>query len=147
MNIADRIVPGLWQGSAPLVGTRLPFDLVVLCAMEYQLRLIPRPFGSRALVLRVPMDDSDPVRAEDKANARQAAQALASWHARGARVLVTCAQGRNRSGAVVALTLVSLGVSPERAVQLVKRGRGPTALTNPAFVDLVLRGRTDSWAA
>jgi len=52
----------------------------------------------------------------------------------GRRVLVRCSGGLNRSGLVVASTLVRLGHPPEEAIDLVRRARGPWALTNPAFV-------------
>ena len=52
----------------------------------------------------------------------------------GRRVLVRCSGGLNRSGLVVAATLVRLGHGPDEAIGLVRRARGPWALTNPAFV-------------
>jgi hypothetical protein len=52
----------------------------------------------------------------------------------GRRVLVRCSGGLNRSGLVVAGTLVRLGHGPDEAIALVRRARGPWALTNPAFV-------------
>lgn len=61
---------------------------------------------------------------------RVAAEAVAA----GRRVLVRCSGGLNRSGLVVASTLVRLGHEPDAAIALVRRARGPWALTNPAFV-------------
>jgi len=52
----------------------------------------------------------------------------------GRRVLVRCSGGLNRSGLVVASTLVRLGYAPDDAITLVRGARGPWALTNPAFV-------------
>ena len=52
----------------------------------------------------------------------------------GRRVLVRCSGGLNRSGLVVASTLVRLGHTPDEAIGLVRGARGPWALTNPAFV-------------
>jgi hypothetical protein len=52
----------------------------------------------------------------------------------GRRVLVRCSGGLNRSGLVVAATLVRLGHAPDEAIGLVRSARGPWALTNPAFV-------------
>lgn len=60
----------------------------------------------------------------------------------GRRVLVRCSGGLNRSGLVVASTLVRLGHAPEEAIDLVRRARGPWALTNAAFV-AHLRARAD----
>jgi len=50
------------------------------------------------------------------------------------RVLVRCSGGLNRSGLVVASALVRLGHPPDEAIALVRRARGPWALTNPGFV-------------
>ncbi|MBJ7357852.1 dual specificity protein phosphatase [Nocardioides sp.] len=52
----------------------------------------------------------------------------------GRRVLVRCSGGLNRSGLVVAASLVRLGHAPDDAIALVRRARGPWALTNPGFV-------------
>lgn len=52
----------------------------------------------------------------------------------GRRVLVRCSGGLNRSGLVVASTLVALGHDVPTALELVRRARGPWALTNPMFV-------------
>jgi len=52
----------------------------------------------------------------------------------GRRVLVRCSGGLNRSGLVVASALVRLGHAPDDAIALVRRARGPWALTNPGFV-------------
>lgn len=61
----------------------------------------------------------------------------------GRRVLVRCSGGLNRSGLLVAATLVRLGYAPDEAIGLVRGARGPWALTNPAFVTHVraLAGR------
>ncbi len=58
------------------------------------------------------------------------AQALGA----GRKVLVRCSGGLNRSGLVVASTLVRLGHEPDEAIALVRRARSAWALTNPAFV-------------
>jgi protein-tyrosine phosphatase len=58
----------------------------------------------------------------------------------GRRVLVRCSGGLNRSGLVVAATLVRLGHAPDDAIVLVRRARGPWALTNPAFVSFLRAG-------
>jgi len=55
----------------------------------------------------------------------------------GFRILVTCAQGRNRSGLVVALALLELGASPKDAIGAVRQARGPHALSNAWFVKLI----------
>jgi protein-tyrosine phosphatase len=137
----SRVAPALWQGSAPRCGLDVPFDLVVLCAEEYQAEDVARPFGARARVMRVPLDDShepSDVSPERVWLAFAAARAVAQCYRRGgSRILVTCMQGRNRSGLVVALTLVELGFQAKDAVAAVRQARGPRALSNPWFVKLL----------
>ncbi len=53
------------------------------------------------------------------------------------RVLVTCMQGRNRSGLVSALMLIRLGATADAAIRSIRRAR-VNALTNEQFV-LLLR--------
>jgi hypothetical protein len=66
---------------------------------------------------------------------------LADWaHERwssGRRVLIRCAGGMNRSGLLVALTLVRAGYSPSKAIELIRERRHPWALNNHSFVGLV----------
>ncbi|KKL93246.1 hypothetical protein LCGC14_1876630 [marine sediment metagenome] len=118
----------LAQGSRPPVGVRLPFDVIVLSAREYQ------PAMPGYEVMHVPIDDANPSHA-DRTRIRSAAQAVA-WHVRaGRRVLVTCHQGRNRSGVIAGLALVELGMPRNQAVRLIRTLRN--GLTNSHFYAMV----------
>lgn len=124
----------LYQGHAPPTGDavwRAGFDVLALCAEEYQPSDFP---GVR--VLHVPLDDACPTPREWLI-ANGAAQETALMLRGGRRVLVTCWQGRNRSGLVVALALRRLGLTGEQAVARVKERR-VGALTNPCFVGRLL---------
>lgn len=55
-------------------------------------------------------------------------------------VLVTCAQGRNRSGVVVAEVLIQEGAEVEYVIKTM-RERRKDALTNTAFVEWLRRKR------
>ena len=68
------------------------------------------------------------------ARVAELAEVVAEASAGGRRVLVRCSGGLNRSGLVVASALVRMGHPPQEAIDLVRRARGPWALTNPAFV-------------
>jgi protein-tyrosine phosphatase len=61
----------------------------------------------------------------------------------GGTVIVTCAAGLNRSGLVMGLTLLELGVDPSTAIDVIRRAR-PGALCNPHFAQFILnmRGRS-----
>lgn len=126
----DQIITRLWQGSDPPKGSELAargVDILVLCALELQ---HDPSFFPEVRVLRAPMDDTPIVPIEI---ATRTAQQIASLHAGGARILVCCAQGRNRSGLVSALTLWYLtGKSGRRCAEHVVSHR-ENALTNRAF--------------
>jgi protein-tyrosine phosphatase len=125
----------LAQGSAPPVGARLPFDVVVLAAAEYQ------PALPGYEVLRVPLEDRFPPKPPPDTDTRNSVHETACRIARrvrsGRRVLVTCHQGRNRSGLLAGLALVELGVPGLRAATLIRLLRN--GLTNPYFLRMVVR--------
>jgi hypothetical protein len=55
-------------------------------------------------------------------------------------VLVRCRSGYNRSGLVVAQTLLRWGMTPSAAIHLIHVRRSPWALNNPVFVDYLTTG-------
>jgi len=56
----------------------------------------------------------------------------------GKKVVVNCMSGLNRSGLLVGRALIALGHSPQEAVGLVRRARGPHALSNRQFTRFLL---------
>jgi protein-tyrosine phosphatase len=127
------LMPGglLAQGSAPPPGVRVPFDVIVLAAMEYQHVELPG-----YTIILAPLDDSGPPpSAADRAIIHKTAKEIAAHVRAGRRVLVTCWQGRNRSGVLSGLALVELGLPRERAVGRIRRYRN--GLTNPYFRAMV----------
>ena len=129
---ANRVAPKLWIGSFPPPGNILcksGVDTLVLCAMELQPDSSAYP-GIR--VIHAPLDD---FRMDDRTNriANNVAKQVAHEVLNRRRVLVTCAQGRNRSGLVVALALRNLtGASGRRCREAVQMAR-ENALTNSSF--------------
>jgi len=133
----SRVASKLYIGSAPPVGPELSqagFDTVLLCAKEYQPRSRDLP---QVLVVHCGIDDSlHPTMAEVD-TALEASRIAADRVMRGDRVLISCWLGKNRSGLVMALTLVRVyGLSGREAIEAVRAAR-PGALFNPAFVALV----------
>ncbi len=132
--------PGtLAQGDAEsAVRESSTFDLVVLCAEEFQ--PVDHAFRAGLRVLRLPFDDTlKPLTRRELQPLIGAASSLADEIRRGRRVLVTCMAGRNRSGLVSALTLCRLyGMTGSAAVTRVKQCR-PNALTNRVFAETVVR--------
>lgn len=137
---ASRVQGELYQGSLPQQGQhvrRAGFDVLVLCAEEYQPDDYLFP-GVR--VVRLPMADI-PVRLTPREvrTLRMAARDLAYALKRGDRVLVTCAAGLNRSGLVTAATMLEQGsATPAEAIRRIRAARGPLALHNPAFVHAIV---------
>lgn len=117
------------------------FSTVVLCAEEFQpdRRLIVRA-NSPTRVVYAPNDD-DTLTSSQIQIAQKAARRVARTYAGGGSALVTCMQGRNRSGLVTALAICMLyGCSGRRAALVVQqRRRGAPALTNPNFVEYLNR--------
>lgn len=119
------------------------FHLVVFCAKEFG----PPPTlldTSRARrmtrVYHAPIDDA--VLTQDEMFlASRAANLVAATFLKRRRVLVTCMQGRNRSGLVVALALDMLssegGEAALRAVRERRQRAGGPVLVNPTFVKLL----------
>lgn len=132
-----RVAPKLYMGSAPRVGPALAqagFDVVLLCAKEYQPRSRELP---GVLVVHCGIDDSLRPTEADIETAIDASRVAAMAIMEGKRVLISCWMGKNRSGLVTALTLMRLyGLSGPEAVHTVQAAR-PGALFNPAFVSLV----------
>jgi protein-tyrosine phosphatase len=132
---ASLIYLGLYQGGCPAEheGTTNIRDAgmaaLVLMAGEYQ------PDASRfpgVEVLHAPIEDSN-VTPELWEAADRVSDQVVQRLGREVSVLVTCYEGRNRSGLVCALVLHKLGYSVEDSIDRVRRGRGLRALANPYF--------------
>jgi len=134
---ATRLVKGLWIGSKPELGRAVAesgFDLLVLCAEEYQ---PPSWQFPGVKVIHAPFDDNEtgPL-PHEKEIAKKASARVADALRQGSNVLVTCYAGRNRSGLVCGLALASNGLDPVRAIHLIQ-GRRAKSLSNQQFVDLL----------
>lgn len=119
----DRVGPRLYVGAHHIDVSWLDgFDVLVLCAEELQ--DAPEGAAERMKVLRCPLADDRPTRRE-RLRAWGAAQALNQERLRGRRVLVTCAQGVNRSAWVAALALWQQGLPASSAVATIRKRRTP----------------------
>jgi hypothetical protein len=110
------------------------FDVIVLCAEEFQPPKGLIITGDKTQIIYAPNDDAS-LTEEQIIVARAAAENVASAYLKEKRVLVTCMQGRNRSGLVVALAMhLIYGMNGDMAADIVRRKRkGAPALTNPSF--------------
>ena len=121
----------LAQGSAPPSRIVVPFDVIVLAAREYQ----DQPDLSAYFVIRAPLRDGPMPSVEERALIHATARDVANHVLAGKRVLVTCWQGRNRSGVIVGLALVELGLPRDQAITRVRGYRN--GLTNDYFRAMV----------
>ena len=91
------------------------------------------------MIIRAPLDDAIPSKHEIK-TALQAARKIQALRKKGAKVLVTCAQGINRSAFIVALALMMDGASAKQAIKCIRQQRKGTImkpLSNKAFVEVL----------
>lgn len=138
---ATRIAPKLWMGSYPPTGRTLAdagFRVLVLCTLDMEGPHESVDFPG-VILLRCPLDDGYLGEVQRK-QTHAAAALVVRYLKRNMRVLVCCAQGRNRSGLVVSLALHALtGMNGKKAVALVRRLRGVNlpegyeALMNPHY--------------
>lgn len=130
----DHVVENLYMGGGWLpIETMRRFDAICLCADEVA------PSTSDLVgrsVVRCWLRDCKP-KGSELNRARVAADYVARHITAGSRVLVTCLGGLNRSGLVVGLALRELGYDAEEAIRLVRAARGPFALSNKHFVEVI----------
>ncbi|MGW1468157.1 protein-tyrosine phosphatase family protein [Streptomyces sp. NPDC002308] len=96
----------------------------------------PEP-GVDHLITEIP---DDPLTAEQIEAVQRLATTAAHAVRRGRTVLVRCNAGYNRSGLVVAQTLIELGQSAMTAIQLIRERRSPWALNNQMFEKYLTTG-------
>ena len=148
----SQILPRLFQGGTDddeVLGCPVPrshyrrnspFDLIVTLYAD----AMPAPWGVRELRFGFPDSRLD---ASSAAIALQlAATAYADWIA-GARVLVRCQAGVNRSGLVTALILMLAGYEAREAISLIRAQRSPMALCNEDFERWLLEEAAEHIAA
>jgi len=129
------VLPRLAQGSVPMAPLHRDFHAVVLCAEELQdLPALGVDVGD-VEVLKAPLDDAEPTLHEIHVAFDAAREVVRRWRL-GQRILVTCHQGRNRSGLVTALALMMMGATDQQAIEAVRAAR-KNALTNRHFVQVL----------
>jgi len=130
---ASLVAPRLYVGSRPRPGRYRWFNMVVLCAKEYQ----PPSFGFPGMnVIRIPLVDDfvHPLSIVDQALVVSNARTIARYLEGGACVLSTCWQGWNRSALVAAIAMqIAFDMSADNAITQIRETRSPNALGNPRF--------------
>lgn len=137
---ANKIINHLFQGGYPPEGDglkRAGVDVLVLCARELQ----DADRYDDLEVILAPGDDDERLHRFllFLPTWKDAAARVVERVKEGKNVLVTCAQGLNRSGIVVAMAVCELTrMSGQEAVDLVQRRR-EGALFNTTFVDHLVK--------
>ena len=139
--LPQRLAQGGYPGAHP--GLFSAFDVIVYMAEEAQPKIATPP-GKIALYGPIDDDIYRPVPPAIGHELHRLAQECAKHASWGKRVLITCMQGKNRSGLVTGLTLLKLYPSwtPEQAITLIRRNRrfggGDYALSNTMFEQYLL---------
>ncbi len=131
MGDAALIIDDLFQGVTP---EEIDADVVVCLTRRAPAYLPERAELEQFLVVWWPIDDGP---MPDEETVRELATFIAALRHRGKRILVHCMGGNNRSGLVVARTLIELGYPPSEAIETVREAI-PTALSNPHFEEWLL---------
>jgi len=134
---ANQVAPRLYVGSKPAPGRHEGFDTIVLNALEYQppAHLFP---GSE--IIHSPIDDalSRPMTEQEIAAATKTGARVARRLLAGRCVLSTCQMGLNRSSLVAAIAMHdAYGMGVDEIISRIRRARGPWALSNPNFEQLL----------
>lgn len=125
----------LYVGSKPPPDRELAFDVVVLCAEEYQ----PTRMTFRGELVHCPIPDDVLDKAQIRLTLDTAAKVVAAIASKQ-RVLVTCRAGLNRSALVAAMALAKLTrmTAPEIMIHL-RAKRDPDCMFNPHFQSYLRR--------
>lgn len=136
-------MPGLWMGGHEYAGdTGQPEFAVVRDEFDVVLTLLRLPGhgpdeGVEHHVWPIP---DGPLDGTQLAGVIRLAQTADEALERNRRVLVRCYHGYNRSGLVVAHSLIRAGRSAEEAIRLIRARRSPWALHNELFVEYLRAG-------
>lgn len=131
----DGPLRSLWVGGKPPCDRDMPgFDMVVLCAREYQPEMT---FKGR--VIRCPIPDG-PLSGLELRYAFASSKVIAKALAARQRILVTCAAGINRSVLVACLALARVTrLGADDLIRIMRVRRHPKALYNTHFQDILRR--------
>lgn len=122
------------------LGTELSrnFDFAVNVAEEIAKQMTTKP-SSYVASEHCGFDDTHKL-APELPKIESAVRLVQKHRAWGQRVLVTCAQGRNRSALVVAETLIREGADPAYVIRTIRERRA-NSLANTTFVEWLMRKR------
>lgn len=111
----------LWLGGVPPFDRPLPFDVLVLAAVEHQ----PAALAFQGRVVRAHLPSSDELRHGEILGALAGARAAARGLVTRKRVLITSHAGRDRGALVAAIALgFATRMTTAQIVELLRRRRG-----------------------
>lgn len=135
---ASSVAPRLWVGGVPPFDVDLPkIDVLVLCARELQPPANEIAFHGRTFHCPLPDDE---LTSDELQRAVSTSANVADALVKGKRVLVTCAQGINRSALVASLSLGRITrLTSQQLIDLMRRRRRPDCLYNEHFQGILHR--------
>jgi len=117
-----------------------PFGFIMNVAWEItDYGGVSEEFVRGVRVLHARLNDDDDIEPQIPEILRAVALVVKA-HSEGHPILVTCAAGRNRSGLVVAESLIQLGNDPKKVISSIQARRAH-ALSNDTFVQWLMRKR------
>jgi len=143
----NEIVPNLWQGghyiastsndlevNSSLVTVDDEFDAVYTMA-----HAVTKGHGPRSGVdhYTLPLEDSDLITRWQLLELRRIVSHIVLRVNIGEKILIRCEAGYNRSGLVVGMSLLRMGISVFDACNLIRKNRSIHALSNEYFVQLL----------
>jgi predicted protein tyrosine phosphatase len=136
-KIPIEIVSGLWQGgedSLPCFtsSSKLSTNFDAIATIHPDLPLVDLEIAQ----IRLELLDTVIERSQIPAILNTADWVFDRWQC-GQQVLVRCQAGMNRSGLIIAITLMKDGYSAADAISSIKK-KNPYALSNSAFVNYLM---------
>lgn len=151
---AHEVAAGLWVGAfpephdLPEIRRRMRADAIVFAARELQPEERDYP---GVQVVKAPLVDTIVMTEAEERTAVMASTFVAASLLKGRRVLVTCAQGVNRSALIAGLAMRgAYGMAPAKVIETIRARRQPaigmTPLCNECFVELLTNAsRRATW--
>jgi protein-tyrosine phosphatase len=132
------IISGLWQGGEgslaySTVKSELSANFDAIATIHPDLRLVDLEIAQ----IRLELLDTVIERSQIPAILDTADWVFDRWQD-GQQVLVRCQAGMNRSGLIIAITLMKDGYSAAEAISSIRK-KNPYALSNSAFVNYLMK--------
>lgn len=126
----SHIEGNLWTGGCPVGTAPKEFEYIVSLYQEEPYKILRHQVYTQAQLFDAPIIPN-----EDELYAL--ANCVNKYKERGV-TLVHCQAGLNRSGLIAALSMIQMGMTPKRAIAILRDKRSPAVLCNKVFEEWLL---------